>query len=144
VPASENLELFRDHTLALVADLVNLGTLPAVPVTVLTGGQWVSGELIAGRARFDEAAQHVVATMDPLASALRAAGASLYPSRAELEALLPPAALHDHGYFLHLRDARLVAHNAEPVPESGTLLRLRLDEVAGWSLGQLRASNSHR
>lgn len=100
VPASDHVDVFRDHTLALIAHLVNVVTLNAVPVTVLVGGQWISGDAIAGRAWFDEIAHLVRETLHPLADALGAAGASLYPSRAEPDGLVPPAALHNHAYFL--------------------------------------------
>lgn len=44
--------------------------------------------------------------------------------------------------YLHLRDARLLAPNGDAMPGGGSLVRLRLDQVVGWTAGIIGAGGN--
>ena len=133
------------HTVELAATM-DRSTDVRVPVTVIVGGATVSGDVTAGRywwAKFEElvrAAQPgpsaTAESATTLGQLLGDAYHRLWPPVYERQ----PELLQDDS--LHLTDAHVVhARGLVPSP-GGLLMRLKLGEVQGWSLGKLEAGLS--
>ncbi len=122
---------FRDEALAVMVELLDLGV--SFGVSLLVGGTWVTGVAISGQQWFRELAEGVRRSgsseaAELFAGAVRELGDSIYGPVSDQS--LPIG-------FIHLNGARALAGGA-PV-EEGRLVRLRLDRVDGWLLGELRA-----
>lgn len=110
-------------------------------VTLLVGGSWLTGMAINGRAWWNQLAEAVrqSARGGGLDGTLRQLGQQLYPAEIEVEAgLAPPGDAAQVGGYIHLRDASLRFPGADAgMPTPGSFVRVRLDEVQAWMLGNL-------
>jgi hypothetical protein len=128
------------HTVELAAS-IDKGTDVRVPVTVIVGGATVSGDVTAGRfwwAKFEE----VVRAAEPGPSATAESATALGKLLGDAYHRLWPAVYEQQPDLsqadsLHLTDAHVIhARGSVPSP-GGLLMRLKLGEVQGWSLGKL-------
>lgn len=117
-------------------------------VSLLVGGSWLSGTLIPPRMFTEELGDYVLDAAGENAASIqtffKTIGRSWFPSESEREIMggrtEAPAAEGDANdnrpLHLHLRNARMVTAIG-PVPEEGGYVRVRLDEVGAWLLGDL-------
>ena len=133
------------YTVELAAS-IEKGADVRVPVTVIAGGATVSGDITAGRfwwAKFEELVRAAEPGPSTNAESAQAIGKllgdayhRLWPTAYERQ----PDLLRTD--CLHLTDAHVIyARGIVPSP-GGLLMRLRLAEVQGWSLGKLEAGLS--
>jgi hypothetical protein len=129
-----------DYLLAVFVSVINAGKMGELGISLLIGGQWLSGQLVAARDWFEGLGAYL--DRIPMAGALgemvRASGTRAYPPEEEQE--VPDA---DDGVtpkvrigYLHLRDAQVISA-ADPVPTEGGYVRVRIEAIDGWMLGRL-------
>lgn len=110
-------------------------------ISLIIGGTFISGTLISGRRYFEElgkqiASANVTGTSEGgvLAETLATAYSQwkeIYPDPASEDKTLQPKT------YIHLKNARVFAPNAAPMPSgAGMVLRLKLDAVDGFTLGE--------
>jgi hypothetical protein len=129
-----------DGILQLFVQVMN-GAGAQLGFTVLVGGRWVSGTLIPPRMFMEEYGTHVVEKAGeeamPLRVFFREVGRLSFPSESEAAAGAAPAPPADRAPdHLHLRNARMVSEEGQPIPTDGCYLRVRLSQVAGWVIGE--------
>ena len=133
------------HTVEMAAS-IDKRTDVRVPVTVIVGGATVSGDVTAGRfwwAKFEE----VVRAAEPGPSATTESATALGKLLGDAYHRLWPTVYERQPDLmqadsLHLTDAHVIhARGIVPSP-GGLLMRLKLAEVQGWSLGKLEAGVS--
>ncbi len=128
--------------LAGFANIANQGQLPQLSLTLLVGGSWLTGELVGARRWFEGLATWLdAAGNDDFGELFRILGAETYPSDSERDAAGTAAPPDQLPYFLHLRNARLLAA-ATPLPSQGGWVRVRVDEVQAWLIGRLGTPRS--
>ncbi len=118
---------------------------PAVQlgVTLLVGGALVTGQLTAGKAwwrQLGEALRNVQAGPTVSSENAHEIGTTLADHVKELFEPIydEPFEVGNVGH-LHLVGGRVV-FPGQTVPQEGTLLRIRLDRIDGWLLGEMSAS----
>ena len=113
---------------------------PQVGISVLVGGAWVTGTLIPPRMFMQEISQLIAARTgeeDGLGVFFEFMGSRWFPSESELEARGEmPAPDPPEPNHLHLRGARVFT-TERPIPTEGIYVRVRLDHVAAWTVGEL-------
>ena len=113
---------------------------PQVGISVLVGGSWLTGTLIPPRMFMQEISQLIAdktGSDDGLGVFFEFMGSRWFPSESELEARGEmPAHTPPEPNHLHLRGGRVFA-TERPVPSEGIYVRVRLDEVAAWTVGEL-------
>jgi hypothetical protein len=114
-------------------------------ITVLVGGSWLSGTLIPPRMYMEELAAHIGRLAGKQGEAVgtffTTIGRIAFPAEAEIEAGIaePPPDDDEVGpWHFHLRDARTVTPSGS-VPTARCYLRIRLADVAAWSIGEFSA-----
>jgi hypothetical protein len=143
---SDELSLpgFVDPTLQVFVSVMSSSGVQ-LGISVLVGGTWMSGTLIPARMYFQELGDEIAERAGQPGEALRDGffaelGRTWFPSDSEREAgggLADEQPAPPHKTFhLHLRHARAWP-GGTPIPEDGFYLRVRLDEVAGWTVGEL-------
>lgn len=110
-------------------------------ISLLVGGTWVSGRLITPRMYTTELGHEAVTTAGQAAEGFHIffdeVGGAWFPSESERAATTGGAEPEEVGpYYLHLRQARVFTGGG-PIPEDGFYMRIRLDQVAGWAIGEL-------
>jgi hypothetical protein len=132
-----------DYLLAVFVSVINAGKMGELGISLLIGGQWLSGQLVAARDWFEGLGAYL--DRIPMAGALgemvKASGMWAYPPEEEhVEQEVPNA---DDGVapkvpigYLHLRDAQVISA-ADPVPTEGGYVRIRIESIDGWMLGRL-------
>ena len=130
----------RDLVLVSLARAANEGEASDVGISLLVGGSWLTGRLVGARVWFralsrlvEEQGGEGMATFGP---DLAKVGELLYPSESEVAVGLAEAQGDELPWFVHLVDARLLDPSGA-VPEPGGLVRVRIDAVAGWLLGEV-------
>jgi hypothetical protein len=127
----------RDWFLALLVDHVNEHG-GSIPLTVTVGGSVVSGTLIGVGEYYkrtaDDLADVFPSRADSITAALQDAGKQSVDSvRKHKEQVRAGEAELETPHFLHLREVRYLS--AGPRTQA-TLWRARIDDVAGFSLGE--------
>lgn len=131
---------YVDGALAsLVHVCANLGM--EVGISVIIGGEWLTGIAISGRSWFEQVALLVEQAI-PSSNfnlAFRKLGSFVYPAESEIEAGVDYLERQNNlTWYLHLRDARLIHTNSSQVtPGNGGLVRVRLVSVDAWMFGNL-------
>ena len=114
-------------------------------LTLLVGGVWISGSLISARQWMEATAALLRQAGDAgagVAEFFAYFGRTYFPSESEIEVgeiggvEVSPAPRDALPMHVHLRDTRSCS-GTTPLPEQGALLRVRLDQVEGWFIGQL-------
>jgi hypothetical protein len=147
VGSTDDRELSADPMLRLFVHLMNqFGT--ELGISLLVGGSWVSGVLVSPRVYTREVGDAIVAKAGEAGAGVREffnqVGRIWFPSESEIEAengsQEPPP--EDERpvwpYHIHLRNARVFS-GGDPVPVDGFYMRVRLDHVGGWTIGELGA-----
>jgi hypothetical protein len=129
---------YVDHTLGVLYQVI---TTPGgeFSVSLLVGGQWLSGMAISGRAWWTQMAETLRQSGrgSGLDEAFDALGRMNYPAEIEVEAGVAPEFDEDRPIgFIHLRDARVHPAVGNEMPSEGTLIRCSLRHVAAWFIGQ--------
>lgn len=109
-------------------------------ISVVVDGTWIAGTLIPPRMWMAENAALVRSQLGDQGSALTVffdyVGETFFPSESELEARGEDRPDDQGPEHLHLRGARAFVGDYR-IPVDGGYLRLRLDHVAGWTVGEL-------
>ncbi len=129
-----------DYLLAVFVSAINAGKMGELGISLLIGGQWLSGQLVSARDWFEGLGAFLdrIPSSGELGEMVRASGAWAYPPEEEQE--VPN--VDDGGApkvrigYLHLRDAQVISA-ADPVPTEGGYVRIRIETVDGWMLGRL-------
>jgi hypothetical protein len=135
-----------DPMLQAFVDVMN-GAGVQLGISLLVGGTWLSGTLIPPRMFTEEMGDYVRDAAGEGAESIQTffhtIGRSWFRSESEREALGAGAHVAPEGdasdtrpFHLHLRAARVISP-AGPVPDEGGYVRLRLDQVEGWLIGDL-------
>ena len=136
-------ELARDEVLNLFVHIVSAITAPdspGIPITVVVGGAVISGRLIGEQSYFGRLAVTLgVAEISPDTHLpeLLDSWTELAKDQLANERPFEPR-------FLHLENAIPVAAAAPIVAEEGLLMRIRLSDVQGFALAELRPSTRLR
>ena len=129
-----------DYLLAVFVSTINAGKMGELGISLLIGGQWLSGQLVAARDWFEGLGAYLdrIPTAGALGEMIRASGAWAYPPEE-----IPQVPDADDGVvararirYLHLRDAQVISA-ADPVPTEGGYVRIRIETIDGWMLGRL-------
>ena len=128
-----------DYLLAVFVSTINAGKMDELGISLLIGGQWLSGQLVAARDWFEGLGAYLdrMPMAGELGEMVRASGTRGYPPEEEQEVpnaddVAPKVRI---GY-LHLRDAQVISA-AAPVPTEGGYVRIRIETIDGWMLGRL-------
>jgi len=136
-----------DPMLQAFVDVMN-GAGVQLGVSVLVGGTWLSGTLIPPRMFTEELGEYVLEAAGDGAQSIqtffKTIGRSWFPSESELEIRGTGGAKTEkegdaadlRPFHLHLRNARVVTA-VGPVPDEGGYVRVRMDQVEGWLIGDL-------
>lgn len=115
-------------------------------ISLLVGGTWICGTLIAPRTFTKELGDMVQARAtgdggETFRAFFDTIGTTWFPSESEREAKgeNPDDAAEgtDHPHHAHLRGARSVVDFETSLPDTGNYARIRLDQVAGWMIGEI-------
>ena len=110
-----------------------------IGVSLLVGGNWVTAMLCSPRSWYEQVA-HLVDTQADGGFGLvfRELGRNIYPTDDEVDAGVadPPPSDSIVG-FVHLRDARTISTTGSIPTDAGGLVRLRIDQIDGWMIGNL-------
>ena len=129
-----------DYLLAVFVSTINAGKMGELGISLLIGGQWLSGQLVAARDWFEGLGAYLdrIPMTGELGEMVRASGTRAYPPEEEQD--VPNAdddvAPNVRIGYLHLRDAQLISA-ADPVPTEGGYVRIRIETIDGWMLGRL-------
>lgn len=115
-----------DVLLNLIVHLAESGA--SAPITLYTHGLVMTGVLIS-RTRYFEASAAFLKE-----SPFRVLFEQLLPHVPELD---ESAVAPDYRY-VHLRDAQVMTPGQKGMPDGGVLMRIKRDDVIGWSFGQLK------
>ena len=114
-----------------------------IPVTLTTGSAVITGDISSGRTwwpKFDDALKATWPEQNPsdeTADLISEVTANIHRVWQGVYLKSSPRELGQFSYF-HLKNARYVTPILVPVPPSdGLVMRVRLEEVHGWSLGKL-------
>lgn len=110
-----------------------------IGVSLLVGGNWITGMLCSPRSWYEQVG-HLVDTASDNGFGLvfRELGRSIYPTSDEVDAGVadPPPSERIIG-FIHLRDARTISPSGSIPTNAGGLVRLRIEQIDGWMVGNL-------
>ena len=122
---------------ALYAAFVGAGG--EIGVSLLVGGGWITGMLCSPRSWFEQVAFVVdEGTEGEMGLVFRMIGRSTYPTDDEVDAGVADPRPDDQNVgFLHLRDARAIGPTGSVPSDGRGLLRLRIEQVDGWMIGNL-------
>jgi hypothetical protein len=136
--ADETPRSFGDPVLAVLYSAVTSSG-GEVGMSLLVGGTWVSGMLCSPRSWYEQVAHLVDQSTDGgFGLVFRELGRNIYPTDDEVEAGVAESRPDDRPIgFLHLRDARTVSTSGTVPTDMGGLLRLRIEQVDGWLVGNL-------
>lgn len=108
-----------------------------VGISLLLGGNWLTGMLCSPRSWYQQVAHLVDQESDSgFGVVFRELGRAVSPTDDEIEAAVATPTPDESGY-LHLRDARTFSASGTPVPESGALIRVRIERVDAWAFGSI-------
>ena len=132
-----------DYLLAMFVSAINAGKMPELGVSLLVGGQWLCGHLVAARDWFDGLGAHLdrIPTAGPLGEMVRASRAWTYPPE-DLPHVPDTVGPQMRIGYLHLRDAQVISA-ADPVPTEGGYVRVRIETIEAWMLGRLGPPGFH-
>lgn len=134
---SRSVDCFLQSLVSIVND-----ESASIPITLSVGGLLISGDMIGGKAYFNEFARQFKGgfrdisseTASTIEKAFKRLGDVYDPVQKEVQGSAPIPKPH----MVHLRDAQIYLSGASPEPsEKGVLWRGRLEAVDGFSLGRL-------
>jgi hypothetical protein len=114
----------------------------SIPITLSVGSLLISGDMIGGRAYFDEFARQFKdgfkninsETASTIEEAFKRLGDVYDPIQKESQG----GAIISKPHLIHIKDAQIYQSGAGPLPsKKGILWRGRLEAVDGFSLGKL-------
>jgi len=134
-------ESVTDPILNVLTNVITSFEGGSIGMTFLVGGNWITGVVISPRAWFEDLAMFIdLSSSDKnLGEAMRLVGKEAYPSSSEIDAPesiggVDPTTRR----FIHLRDSKMFSTSGDlPIPNEGGLLRLRMNSIDGWILGNL-------
>jgi hypothetical protein len=128
-----------DYLLAVFVSIINAGKMGELGISLLIGGHWLSGQLVAARDWFEGLGAYLdrIPMAGELGEMVRASGTRAYPpEEQEVPNADDDVAPKVRIGYLHLRDAQLISA-ADPVPTEGGYVRIRIETIDGWMLGRL-------
>lgn len=134
---SRSVDCFLQSLVSIVND-----ESASIPITLSVGGLLISGDMIGGKAYFNEFARQFKdgfrdissETASTIEKAFKRLGDVYDPIQKESQGSAPIPTPH----LVHLIDAHIYLSGASPAPsEKGVVWRGRLEAVDGFSLGRL-------
>lgn len=130
---------YRDLMLASFVNLANQAAIGELGLSLLVGGEWLTGQLVGARLWFEGLAQSLDETgaTGEFGDVIRMVGAQVYPSESERMAAGESDDDPNLPSFIHLREAFLIRADGRRVPSHGGYIRVRVDSVSAWMLGRI-------